>query len=234
MLLGIILEHYVRITDTLKTMAHAPEIWVQVRDYLKFLKETRGFLSLVHLDLLLNNDGDPAHKDPSVTHESLKQAFDGMQDKQSEWLMNFLRTEVYLIEKANEVANEGRDRSEDILANAGDSSMSAFGLFRDLEEIEPVWMDKLEDLTKVLAWLQKDMKNMYKKLEEMESVEEEDARPSSQSNELAASNSSLLAPPGAAASKASASKSKKQPKSSTGTAASKKGAKSLTPSRTAG
>jgi len=70
----------------------APPIWTQALQYMKFRKETRGYLPLEHLMNDLENDDDPAHPEPSVTVNSLLSSWPTMTESQAAWLMGMLDT----------------------------------------------------------------------------------------------------------------------------------------------
>ena len=98
MLLAIVLEHYIEITNLLKDKADAVPIWVQVRSFIQFKRETRAFLPLEQIARLLERGNEPAHPQEDVTEESLVRAFKdwNMGEEQARWLMDFVRRSLWI------------------------------------------------------------------------------------------------------------------------------------------
>lgn len=96
MLLAVILERYSQVTSAFKGTRDAPPIWTQSQRFVKRWFATRGFMSLRKIRRLLEVDNDPAHPQDVVTAESLMAAFPGMKEKQANYIMHDLVSELKL------------------------------------------------------------------------------------------------------------------------------------------
>jgi len=72
-----------------------PTIWAQVRDYMRYRKQTKKHVSLEAMSRNMENDEDPAHPGEEVSLQSLEDAFN-MKTDQAQWIMSWLCDYLYL------------------------------------------------------------------------------------------------------------------------------------------
>jgi len=96
MLLAIVLEHYTVLQEEVRNSTDARAVWTQARNFVRRVKDTKGFIPLEHLQFLLEEAAVRAHPEVKVTKDSLLRAFDGMKGTQADWLMSWLGKEAAL------------------------------------------------------------------------------------------------------------------------------------------
>jgi hypothetical protein len=116
MLLAIVIERYDEVVEEQEAEVECPTIWQQIREYIAFRKETKGWRSLESMRRELENDEEPAHKGYEVSAKSLVKAFNVKQE-QADWLMNWLK--VYIEKKRDK---EQKTRGEKMEELAEDNS----------------------------------------------------------------------------------------------------------------
>jgi len=90
MLLAIILAHYTAVTQA---NAGSLTLWQQSKEWTRWKLDTRSFIPLHKIWLLLERDDDPAHPEDEVSEQSLLSAFPGMQQRQASFLVQWLTQE---------------------------------------------------------------------------------------------------------------------------------------------
>lgn len=168
MLLGIIFEHYTRVAKRLSLYHDAPELWKQVNRYIKFVRETLGFISLDKLLIRLEND--QVHAEERVSEESLLGSFEGMKSKQAHWLMEFLRQHMFRQHQVQEMWNESLFDERLILERAEAVYEEVFELRRQVLDVEvySAVTSVLDAVVKILRKERRDGKALAQHLEVIE------------------------------------------------------------------
>jgi len=91
MLLAVIMDAYMKVTEKHATEFERPTLWAQARQYLAFRKQTKKYVSLEHMRRGLEDDDHPAHSQEDVTQDSLKDTWPEMSQEQIEWLLDWLQ-----------------------------------------------------------------------------------------------------------------------------------------------
>jgi len=94
MLMAIILDHYTKCFNEVKSDPDARAIWSQAWRYLKRLRRSQGHVPLAEITRMLEDESQPAHPAEKVTPDSLMEAFDMTKD-QADFLIDWLTTEAH-------------------------------------------------------------------------------------------------------------------------------------------
>merc|ERR1712032_543302 len=119
MLLAIIMDHYMELVASVRSMSDAPAIWDQSSNYFSNMRKMKGFYPLIKV-LLDLTDANPAHQNEIVTTESLNQAFEHMSLKQAEYMMRFLQKDA-IARAAEEMDSDSTARLKEISTLVHDS-----------------------------------------------------------------------------------------------------------------